>query len=43
MCAIKEYKTRVYDAVLADKLLAHGAVLIRGAKCEYARLPGEAD
>lgn len=26
------YKTRVYDAILADKLAAHGAVLVRGAK-----------
>ena len=26
------YKTRVYDAILAEKLSAHGAVLIRGAK-----------
>jgi len=29
---MKEYKIRVYDAILADKLSAHGAVLIRGAK-----------
>ena len=26
------YKSRVYDAILAEKLSAHGAVLIRGAK-----------
>ena len=26
------YKARVYDTILADKLSAHGAVLIRGAK-----------
>ena len=29
---MKDYKIRVYDAILADKLSAHGAVLIRGAK-----------
>lgn len=29
---MNNYKTRVYDAILAAKLSAHGAVLIRGAK-----------
>ena len=29
---MKNYKTRVYDTILAKKLSAHGAVLIRGAK-----------
>ena len=29
---MNNYKARVYDAILAEKLSAHGAVLIRGAK-----------
>ena len=29
---MNNYKPRVYDAILAEKLSAHGAVLIRGAK-----------
>ena len=29
---MNNYKTRIYDAILAEKLSAHGAVLIRGAK-----------
>ena len=29
---MKFYRKRVYDAILSEKLAAHGAVLVRGAK-----------
>lgn len=35
---MKQYKNRVIDRLLADKLEAMGAVLIEGPKCSVNRL-----